>query len=113
MSKVKICLDAGHFGDRYNQSPVVAGYYESAMVWELHLKLKAELEARGFEVITTRASRDTDLTVYNRGTASKGCDLFLSLHSNACGTESVDYPVVYRADDNFNNSESLALTIAK
>ena len=112
MSKVKICLDAGHFGSHYNQSPVVAGYYESAMVWELHLKLKSELEARGFEVITTRAGRDNDLAVYNRGAASKGCDAFLSLHSNACGTESVDYPVVYRAYDNLNNADSLALRIA-
>ena len=54
MSKIKICLDAGHVGSKYNQSPVVKTYYESAMVWKLHLKLKAELETRGFEVITTR-----------------------------------------------------------
>ena len=44
--KVKICLDAGHVGSKYNQSPVVKSYYESAMVWSLHLKLKAALEAR-------------------------------------------------------------------
>lgn len=113
MSKVRVCLDAGHYGSKYNHSPVVSSYYESVMVWNLHLKLKAELEARGFEVITTRASRDTDLAVYNRGTASKGCDVFLSLHSNACGTESVDYPVVYRAYDNLNNVDALALKIAK
>ena len=36
MSK-KICLDAGHVGSKYNQSPVVKTYYESAMVWALHL----------------------------------------------------------------------------
>lgn len=112
MSKT-ICLDAGHIGSKYNQSPVVKTYYESAMVWALHLKLKAQLEARGFQVITTRASIDTDLGVYERGTASKGCDVFLSLHSNACGTESVDYPVVYRAYDNKNNADALALKIAK
>lgn len=112
MSK-KICLDAGHVGSKYNQSPVVKTYYESAMVWALHLKLKAQLEARGFQVVTTRASIDTDLGVYERGTASKGCDVFLSLHSNACGTESVDYPVVYRAYDNKNNVDTLALKLAK
>ena len=88
-------------------------YYESAMVWALHLKLKAQLEARGFQVVTTRASIDTDLGVYKRGTASKGCDVFISLHSNACGTESVDYPVVYRAYDNKNNVDTLALKLAK
>lgn len=112
MSK-KICLDAGHVGSKYNQSPVVKTYYESAMVWALHLKLKAQLEARGFQVVTTRASIDTDLGVYGRGTASKGCDVFISLHSNACGTESVDYPVVYRAYDNKNNVDTLALKLAK
>ena len=88
-------------------------YYESAMVWALHLKLKAQLEARGFQVVTTRASIDTDLGVYERGTASKGCDVFMSLHSNACGTESVDYPVVYRAYDNKTNVDTLALKLAK
>ena len=112
MSK-KICLDAGHVGSKYNQSPVVKTYYESAMVWALHLKLKAQLEARGFQVVTTRASIDTDLGVYERGAASKGCDIFISLHSNACGTESVDYPVVYRAYDNKNNVDTLALKLAK
>nr|DAR93081.1 MAG TPA: Cell wall hydrolase autolysin [Caudoviricetes sp.] len=113
MSKIKICLDAGHVGTKYNQSPVVKTYYESAMNWALHLKLKAELEARGFEVVTTRADINTDLTVYKRGTASKGCDVFISLHSNACSTESVDYPVVYRAYDNLNGVDDIALQIAK
>lgn len=113
MSKIKICLDAGHVGSKYNQSPVVKTYYESAMVWKLHLKLKAELETRGFEVITTRVDIDTDLGVYERGAASKGCNVFISLHSNACSTESVDYPVVYRAYDNLNDVDVLALQIAK
>lgn len=112
MSK-KICLDAGHVGSKYNQSPVVKTYYESAMVWSLHLKLKAQLEARGFQVVTTRANIDTDLGVYERGTDSKGCDVFISLHSNACSTESVDYPVVYRAYDNMNDVDTLALKLAK
>ena len=36
---MKICLDAGHYG-YYNQSPANKSYYESKMVWKLHLKLK-------------------------------------------------------------------------
>lgn len=113
MSKMRICLDAGHTGSKYNQSPVVRNYYESAMVWSLHLKLKAELETRGFEVITTRPTIDTAMEVYPRGTAAKGCDVFISLHSNACDVESVDYPVVYRAHDNLNNVDALALKLAR
>ena len=45
MNKIRICLDAGHVGSRYNQSPVVKTYYESAAMWSLHLKLKTALEA--------------------------------------------------------------------
>ncbi len=117
MGKIKICLDAGHYS-KCNQSPVVKSYYESEMAWALHLKLKALLEAKGFEVITTRPDIGTDLGVYNRGTASKGCDVFLSLHSNAVGPgtgnpEGIDYPVVYRAYDNRNDADTLALKLAK
>ena len=112
MNKIRICLDSGHVGSRYNQSPVVKTYYESAAMWSLHLKLKTALEALGFEVVTTRASIDTKMDVYDRGAASKGCDVFLSLHSNACGTESVDYPVVYRAYDGLNGSDVLAGKLA-
>ena len=90
---IKICLDAGHFG-KYNQSKVYPTYYESEMTWKLHLLLKAELEKYGFEVITTRKDKDVDLALNTRGAMSKGCDLFLSLHSNACNTESVDRAVI-------------------
>lgn len=113
MSKIKICLDAGHVGPKYNQSPVVKDYYESPMVWKLHTLLRAALLQRGFEVTTTRATINTVMDVYDRGTAAKGCDVFISLHSNACGTESVDYPIVYRPFDNCNNADELALGLAK
>lgn len=95
MSKVKICLDAGHYG-KYNRSVAVPAYYESDMTWKLHLKLKAALEGYGIEVITTRANQNTDRGLSNRGRAAAGCDLFLSIHSNAVGStvnEAVDYPL--------------------
>lgn len=111
MNKVKICLDAGHYGSKYNQSPVVKSYYESMMNWKLHLLLKEELLKRGFDVMTTRSEQEPDMNVYDRGAMAKGCSLFLSLHSNACDTESVDYPVIYRAHDNLNNVDSLALPL--
>lgn len=90
---IKICLDAGHYG-KYNISPVNKNYIESDMAWKLHLLLKKYLEQYGIEVITTRADKNTDLGLVDRGKKSKGCDLFISLHSNACDTESVDYPVI-------------------
>lgn len=90
---VKICLDAGHYG-KCNRSPVVKAYYESDMTWKLQELLASELDAYGIEVIKTRQEQAKDLSLYARGKASRGCDLFLSLHSNACGTENVDRPVV-------------------
>lgn len=96
MKTLKVCLDAGHYG-KYNRAPGVKEYYESDMTWKLHLLLKAELEKYGVVVSQTRSNKDTDKTLYNRGAASKGCDLFISLHSNATGSkvnENTDYPVV-------------------
>lgn len=92
-----VCLDAGHYG-KYNRSPAVKSYYESDMAWTLHLLLKAELESYGIKVTTTRTNKDKDLGLKARGKASKGSDLFLSLHSNAVGSgvnESIDYVAVY------------------
>lgn len=116
---IKICLDAGHYG-KSNRSPAVPEYYESDMNWKLHLLLKAELEKYGFEVKTTRADKDKDLYVTDRGLASKGCDMFLSLHSNAVGNgvdENVDHVAVYHLtkDDNLNideKSQDLAIKLA-
>ena len=97
MAKIKICLDAGHYG-KYNQSPAVSKYYESDMAWKLHLKLKAYLENYDIEVITTRKSQNENLDLTARGKKAKGCDLLLSIHSNAVGdkvNESVDYPIAF------------------
>ena len=115
MSKIKVCLDAGHAG-KYNRSNVVPAYYESDMNWKLHLKLKAELEKYGIEVITTRANQNTDKELYQRGATSKGCDLFLSLHSNATGSndkEHVDYVAVYHlTEDNGTNVDDKSKALA-
>ncbi len=108
----KVCIDPGHYGSRYNQSTEVPAYYESEMAWKLHLYLKDAMESKGFQVITTREKQEEDLAVYQRGEVAKSCDLFLSLHSNACGTESVDYPVVYYAFDNLNGSKTVAEDLA-
>lgn len=88
-----ICLDAGHYG-KYNHSPEVPAYYESDFTWKFTNFEKAEYERLGFTVILTRSDKDKDLALDKRGKMSKGCDLFKSNHSNACGTESVDHPSI-------------------
>ena len=107
---IKVCLDAGHYG-QYNRSRVVPGYYESEMNWKLHNYLAAELESYGIQVIKTRADQKKDLGLTARGKKAKGCDLFLSIHSNACDTESVDYPLVVTMQD--GKGDKLGLEIAK
>lgn len=112
----KICIDAGHYSKR-NQSPVVLEYWESVQMWKLHLKLKRELEYFGFEVITTRPTLETDLPVYQRGQLAKGCDLFLSLHSDAIGItlngSTTDRATVFAPFDNVNDSHELANDLAQ
>lgn len=91
---VFVMLDAGHYG-KINRSPVLKSYYESQMTWKLQNELKRELEEYANVVVdTTRSSQGRDLGVYERGNASRGYDLFLSLHSNATGSKSTDYPLI-------------------
>ena len=107
---MKICLDAGHYG-KYNRSKVVPEYCEAEMNWKLTELLAAELESYGFQVVKTRAEQAKDLGLLARGRAAAGCDLFLSIHSNACDTESVDYPLVVTMQD--GKGDGLGLALAK
>lgn len=92
MDNIRIMLDPGHAGSFYNPSPSVAGYYESSMTWSLAEKLKSALEEYGFEVGLTRQTKDEDPELTERGRRARGCDLFLSLHSNAAASEIPDAP---------------------
>lgn len=90
--RIKICIDAGHY-DKYNHSPVNSAYWESDFTWTHHLLLVDALEDLGIEVVTTREVKEVDLDLEDRGRLSEGCDLFLSIHSNACNDSSVDAPL--------------------
>ena len=93
----KICIDPGHYG-KYNRSPGIPEYYESEMVWKLSNLQKKYLEQMGHTVILTRTDPNKDLALVERGKKSKGCDLFISNHSNAVGStmnENVSYAAIY------------------
>ena len=114
---IKICLDAGHYG-KYNRSPANRSYYESEMNWKLHLLLRKYLIEYGFTVIQTRTDQTRDMALTTRGKAAKGCDLLLSIHSNAVSNgvnESIDYPVVYKPISGAGSdiAEKLAKCIAE
>ena len=115
--KRRIMLDAGHDGE-YNRSSANKAYYESDFTYKFCNILKEELEALGFEVFVTRASQEQKLDLFSRGTASKGCDLFLSIHSNATGTgkvnDEVDYPLaIVMLDDEKVEIDEISLEIGE
>jgi len=92
-----ICIDPGHYG-KYNRCPAIPQYYESEMVWKLSQMQKKYLEQMGHTVILTRNDPNKDLALVSRGKASKGCNLFISNHSNAVGNgmnENVSYAAIY------------------
>jgi N-acetylmuramoyl-L-alanine amidase len=107
----KVMLDAGHYGSR-NQSPVYPQYYEAKQMWKLHLYLKEHLENFGFDVLLTRSNQAADMSVTARGSLAKGCDLFLSLHSDASDSATVNRATVFYAYDDLNSASVLAKQIA-
>ena len=108
----RILLDAGHYAN-YNQSPVVAEYWESRRMWTLCEFLYEELLKYGFFVEKTRSDPEKNLPVVSRGKKAKGFDLFISLHSNAASSEKVDRASVYAPYDNINSSHTLASFLAE
>lgn len=95
---MKICIDAGHtLGS--NPSPANPAYFEGTRMFALQGYLKRALERYGIEVVCTRKSLTDNPSLYERGTMARGCELLLSLHSNAVGdsgrNDNVDYVAVF------------------
>ena len=111
MLKPRVMFDAGHYGNR-NQSPVYPKYYEAQQMWKLHLYLKEELEQYGIEVGVTRTEQDKDLSLQERGMSAEGYDLFISMHSDASDSESVNRATAFYAYDDWNNASVLAQKLA-
>lgn len=112
----KICIDPGHYG-KQNRSPGIPEYYESEMVWKLANLQKKYLEQLGHQVILTRNNPNKDLALVSRGKAAKGCDLFISDHSNAVGSgmnESVSHASIIRmTDDGTTKCDDVAKAFAE
>ena len=94
---MKICIDAGHSVGQ-NQSPADGRYFEGERMFLLQKFLKQELENYGIEVICTRKTVEDNPSLYQRGHMARGCELLLSLHSNAVGNarnDTVDHVKVF------------------
>ncbi len=118
----KICLDPGH-GEGYNPSPCGFGYSEGTRMYELSLILAEELEkytdnkGEPVTVVNTRKNIRMSPSLYDRAATAKGCDLLLSLHTNAVGnsiSNGTDYVAVFHSiyDKNKAFAESVAKAIA-
>ena len=120
-TKGLIVLDPGH-GKTGNPHTTREGFYEGTQNFILANFLKAELEAKGYEVITTRPELDDNPELEARGAMAgeNGAILFMSIHSNAPGTPSTEegwkrYPSVrgvetyYSVTDPENNARIATL----
>ena len=97
---IKIMVDEGHMSG-YNKYTVIGGKTaEGDVVWSIGQYLIPLLRDYGFVVGSTKASINGypgapgEDNITARGRMAAGYDLFLSLHTNACSTESVNRPVV-------------------
>lgn len=93
MSKT-VYLDPGHYSDHYNAG-AAKGYYESLQMWKLHKYLKQALENKDIKVKVSRTDINDNPTLTARGSGAAGCDLFISLHSNAESTGTASRATVY------------------
>lgn len=85
---MRFCIDPGHSKGQ-NKSPVVSKYIEGERMFLLGHLLKKELERyEDTEVVITRNAIEDNPKLAQRGAMAKGCELLLSLHSDAVGKES-------------------------
>ena len=80
-----VYLDAGHGG--YDPGASYFGISEKSLTLVIQSRVKAKLEAEGYQVVTTRTS-DTyvDLTDRSRAANASESDIFVSIHINASGS---------------------------
>jgi N-acetylmuramoyl-L-alanine amidase len=83
-------LDPGH-GQYVNASPLDGSFYEGTNNYKFALVLKeALLEYEDVEVLMTRndITENPDLATRGNMAVTEGCDVFLSIHSNASSSSS-------------------------
>jgi len=106
-------VDSGHSGATYNKG-AAPGYYESKIMWDLHLRFAEALEAYGPAIRLTRTTLDANPGLVARGEMAKGSKGFISFHSNAENTGKADYPLgIYFVDDNCGPVDEESKELAK
>jgi N-acetylmuramoyl-L-alanine amidase len=86
-----LVIDPGHGGENAGARSVLPGHYEKEYTLDWAWRLRNLMQAKGWQVYLTR-SNDTDLALSNRVAfaADHKAALFLSLHFNSAGEETVE-----------------------
>ena len=95
---ILVCIDPGHVKN-YNRG-AYANYYEGNKMYDLAIMLKEEIEKyNNISAFITRNNVSDNPTLEYRAklALSKGARCFLSLHSDATGTESVNRVSCFRS----------------
>lgn len=97
-NKIRVTIDPGHSWN-VNQGAIKT-YYESNAMYDFAQQLKGALEKYGiFDVQITKKVLKENPTLEARAkmAVNNGSRVFFSLHTNACGTESVYRTVIYNS----------------
>ena len=89
----KFCIDQGHYPG--GNKGVCPDYYEGNRMFQLGLYLKEELEKyEGFSAILTRKTVEDNPDLADRGSMAieNGCQVFVSLHTNAYSSPAARIP---------------------
>jgi N-acetylmuramoyl-L-alanine amidase len=100
-SAAKIVLDPGHGGTDPG-TIAKSGLTEKAVNWDITLKLKEELQRRGYEVVLTR-EKDINMGLPQRVDFANrsGADLFVSIHANSFPLSYIRGSLVLYYDDRY------------
>lgn len=104
---MKICIDPGHSG------AIEPGAIGPLGTWEANVTLAVGKLIRQLlsdhEVILTREADVGDDLLSWRGRMAAGCDLFVSLHCNAAGSQEAHGSEVWIIDNPSEQSQALAV----
>lgn len=122
----KICIDPGHQrrgnsalepiapGSNINKPKVTGGAVgvvtkvpEYELMMKIALKLKSELENKGYEVLLTRSSNDVDISNIERAKKASewGADLYIRLHADSINDQNVKgLSTLYPANNSLTGS---------